>query len=129
MCHLPVSLVRNVSGRCKNSIGSRSTSGSNITKLEQSTFHRYLWIFLLIKKAATFALCVKSYKNFFLCNMRQSNKHSKICSLVFFNIYSLPVPAAVTGLEPLILGGWDVCSTIVLVLLDAFCLVEKKWPW
>ena len=45
--------------------GSASTSGSNITKLEESTFLRYLWIFLLIKKAATFALCVKSYKNVF----------------------------------------------------------------
>ncbi len=38
-----VCLVSTVSGHCKNTLGRASTSSGHITKLEQSTFLRYLW--------------------------------------------------------------------------------------
>jgi hypothetical protein len=39
-----VHLVSTVSGCHKNTLGSASASSRHITKLEQSTFLRYLWI-------------------------------------------------------------------------------------
>ncbi len=39
-----VCLVSTVSGGCKNSLGRTSASSRHITKLEQSTFLRYLWV-------------------------------------------------------------------------------------
>ncbi len=38
-----VCLVSTVSGCCENTLGRGSTSSGHITKLEQSTFLRYLW--------------------------------------------------------------------------------------
>ncbi len=38
-----VCLVSTVGGCHKNALGRGCTSRGNITKLEQSTFHRYLW--------------------------------------------------------------------------------------
>jgi hypothetical protein len=42
----PVCLVSIVSGCRKNALGRGSISSMHITKLEQSTFHRYLWLCL-----------------------------------------------------------------------------------
>ena len=42
----PVSLISTVSGHHKNTLARASTSNRHITKLEQSTFLRYLWVYL-----------------------------------------------------------------------------------
>ncbi len=39
-------LVSTVSGCCKNTLGRASTNSWHVTKLEQSTFLRYLWFCL-----------------------------------------------------------------------------------
>jgi hypothetical protein len=43
-----VCLVCTLSGHCKNTLGRASASGGLLTKLEQSTFLRYLWSSVII---------------------------------------------------------------------------------
>ncbi len=48
-----VCLGSTVSGRCRNALGGGSAGSEHITKFEQSTFLRYLWVELNLLSLTT----------------------------------------------------------------------------
>ncbi len=109
-----VCLVSAVSGCRKNAIGRRSASSGHKTKLEQSTFLRYLW---LVSKPNL--PCV-----FLNLNLQKKSYQIKVFSL---NMTSLWFPRLMNYCIKFVRRFWEACEKPVKILPVCEKFVRSLW--